>query len=160
MQRGSTLVTSGGRFQPDRLGVTGDSRAGRSGRFVPSAPLREPPAAHRNFVHELELFANDPWERSLRGRGGTSRTSRDARPDGDALLLGRIGVLARPHRLEWSIWVFPLIPRWDGRQDIPMLDDFSFLDPKQIIERRRSGGEISLRQNKDKVALGHETTGR
>src|ERR1700716_1258209 len=38
-----------------------------------------------------------------------------------------------------------------------MLDDFSVLDPKQVVERSRPGREISLRQRKDKVALGHET---
>ena len=40
-----------------------------------------------------------------------------------------------------------------------MLDYFSILDPKQIVERSRSGGEISFRQHKYKVALSHETTG-
>src|ERR1700719_243864 len=40
-----------------------------------------------------------------------------------------------------------------------MLDYLSVLDPKQIVERRRSGGEISLRQHKYKVALSYETTG-
>jgi hypothetical protein len=38
-----------------------------------------------------------------------------------------------------------------------MLDDFSVLDPKQIVERSWPGGEISLRQYKYKVALSHET---
>jgi len=60
--------------------------------------------------------------------------------------------------LEWPIRVFPLIPWRNGRQDIPMLDHFSVLDPKQIVERSWPGGEISLRQHKYKVALGHETT--
>ena len=41
-----------------------------------------------------------------------------------------------------------------------MLDDFSILDPKQIVERSGSGREISVRQHKYKVALSHETTGR
>jgi hypothetical protein len=40
-----------------------------------------------------------------------------------------------------------------------MLDDFSVLDPKQVVERSRPGGEISLRQHKNKVALSHETAG-
>src|SRR5262245_12589373 len=40
-----------------------------------------------------------------------------------------------------------------------MLDYFSILDPKQIVERGRSGGEISLRQHEYEVALGHETAG-
>jgi hypothetical protein len=40
-----------------------------------------------------------------------------------------------------------------------VLDYFSVLDPKQIVERSRPGGEISLRQHKYKVALSHKTTG-
>ena len=39
-----------------------------------------------------------------------------------------------------------------------MLDEFSVLDPKQVVERSQPGGEISFRQYKYKVALGHETT--
>src|SRR4029077_6660257 len=61
--------------------------------------------------------------------------------------------------LEWSIRVFPLIPWRYRRQDIPMLDYSSILDPKQIVERSRSGGEISFRQHEYEVALRHETTG-
>jgi hypothetical protein len=70
-----------------------------------------------------------------------------------------VGILARPRRLEWSIRVFPLVPRSYGRQDIPMLDYFSILYTKQIVERSRPGGQISLRQHKYKVALSHETAG-
>jgi hypothetical protein len=40
-----------------------------------------------------------------------------------------------------------------------MLDYFSVLDPKQIVERSWPGGEFSIRQDKYKVALGHETAG-
>jgi hypothetical protein len=40
-----------------------------------------------------------------------------------------------------------------------MLDYFSILDPKQIVERGRPGGEFSFRKDKYKVALGHETAG-
>ena len=38
-----------------------------------------------------------------------------------------------------------------------MLDYFSVVDPKQIVKRGMSGGEISLRQHKYKIALSHET---
>ena len=41
-----------------------------------------------------------------------------------------------------------------------MLNDFSILDSKQIVERSGSGREISFRQNKYKVALSHEAAGR
>ena len=41
-----------------------------------------------------------------------------------------------------------------------MLNYFSILDPKQIVERSGSGREISFRQNEYKVALGHEAAGR
>src|SRR5947209_19910383 len=73
----------------------------------------------------------------------------------------RLGRLRSNRRaaLKWPIWVFPLIPWRDRRQNIPMLDDFSILDPKQIVQRSGSGREISLRQHKYKVALSHETTG-
>jgi hypothetical protein len=40
-----------------------------------------------------------------------------------------------------------------------MLHYFSILDPKQIVERSWPRGEFSLRQDKYKVALGHETAG-
>ena len=40
-----------------------------------------------------------------------------------------------------------------------MLDDFSVLDPKQVVERSQPGGEISFRQHKYKVALSYVTTG-
>jgi hypothetical protein len=66
---------------------------------------------------------------------------------------------ARPSHLEWPIRVFPLIPRGYRRQDIPMLDYLSVLDPKQIVERSWPGREISLRQDKYKVAFSHETAG-
>jgi hypothetical protein len=66
-------------------------------------------------------------------------------------------VSAWPRCLEWPIRVFPLIPRRYRRQDIPMLDYLSVLDPKQIIERSWPGEEISLRQYKYKVAFSHET---
>src|SRR5262245_13041180 len=66
----------------------------------------------------------------------------------------------RPRCLKWPIWVFPLVPWRDRRQDIPMFNYFSILDPKQIVERSGSGREISFRQNEYKVALGHEATGR
>ena len=39
-----------------------------------------------------------------------------------------------------------------------MLDYFSVLDSKQIVERSRPGGEISFCQHKHKVAFGHEAT--
>jgi hypothetical protein len=39
-----------------------------------------------------------------------------------------------------------------------MLNYFSVLDPKQIVERSRPRREITLGQHKHKVALGHETT--
>src|SRR6266446_4281684 len=61
--------------------------------------------------------------------------------------------------LKWPIGVFPLIPRRYRRQDIPMLDYFAILHSKQIVERRRSGREISLRQHKYKVSFCQETTG-
>jgi len=39
-----------------------------------------------------------------------------------------------------------------------MLDDFSVLDPKQVVERKWARRGDLLRQHKDKVALSHETT--
>src|SRR6266705_4982574 len=83
------------------------------------------------------------------------------RTAGDVLLCRLTGASSahRPY-LEWPIWVFPLI-RWRyRRQDIPMLNYFSILDPKQIVERSGSGREISFRQNKYKVALSHQAAGR
>ena len=40
-----------------------------------------------------------------------------------------------------------------------MLDYFSVIDPKQIVERSWPGREFSIRQDEYKVALGHETAG-
>src|SRR6266436_745160 len=83
------------------------------------------------------------------------------RTAGDASFrwLTRTSSAYRPRYLKWPIWVFPLTPWRYRRQDIPMLDDFSLLDTKQIVERSGSRREISLRQHKYKVALSHETTG-
>jgi hypothetical protein len=39
-----------------------------------------------------------------------------------------------------------------------MLNYFTVLDPKQIVERSRPGREITLRQYKHKVAVSCETT--
>jgi hypothetical protein len=69
-----------------------------------------------------------------------------------------MSVLERMRRLKWTIGIFPLIPRRDGRQHVPMLDDFAAFDANQIVECSKSRREITFRQDKHKVALGHETT--
>src|SRR4029077_528330 len=88
------------------------------------------------------------------------RTSRHFRivPKPEVAKVATYSICFSRRCLEWSIFVFPLIPRRYRRQDIPVLNYFSVLDPKQIVERSRPRREITLRQHKYKVALGHETT--
>src|SRR5258708_3740042 len=47
------------------------------------------PAPHPNFLRQFELFPNAPLDWSLRGRGGTSRLSFDAKFGSRALVLAR-----------------------------------------------------------------------
>src|ERR1700686_1938469 len=59
---------------------------------------------------------------------------------------------------EWSIRIFPLIARRDGRDNLPMLHDLAAREPEQVVIRSGSRVGASFDQREHEIAVGYEAT--